>query len=64
MKKWFTQTTRIDLETGEILSKSQITRENWIKLNETETKYKDCGTYTLKEIILKYERNKQTRLEL
>lgn len=63
-KKWFTQTTRIDHETGEILSESKIKREKWINIKKSETKTKDCGGYYLKETIIKYERNRQTRLEL
>lgn len=61
-KKWFTERTCIDTETGEILSKSRIEREGWIKLKNREIRTENCGAYYLKKIIQHYEQNRQLRL--
>lgn len=61
-KKWFTETRNVDIETGEILSKSRIEREKWVYLqNDHETR--DCGKYMLKIIYKQYEKNRQTELK-
>lgn len=64
MKKWYTETRRIDTETGEILTESRIKRENWIYTKKIDEQIQDCGGYTLKIINKKYEKNRQLRLEL
>lgn len=61
-KKWFTETIHIDIETGEILGKNQLEREDWIKKGN-EKQVKDCGTYMLNKYIIKYEKSRQLRIE-
>lgn len=61
MKRWYTQTERVDQETGEILSKSRIEREDWIRKGSEKTVI-DKGSYLLNLYIIRYERSKQIRL--
>lgn len=60
-KKWFTQTTWVELETGEVLSKSKVERE-YIILNNTST-VQDCGAYNLKIITYECEKNRQLKIQ-
>ena len=61
-KRWFTNRTWVDLETGEVLSESRVKRDNYRVLNNTHT-VEDCGAYNLKKIIYECEKDKQLRIE-
>ncbi len=60
-KRFFTQTEHVDIETGELLSKSRIERERWVKVGSSN-KTVDKEKYYLKIYTLEYEQNRQTRL--
>jgi hypothetical protein len=61
-KKWYTVSQYVDVETGELLSKSQIERERWVKVGSSyEIEYND--NYNTKKYTNEYERNRQTRIE-
>lgn len=61
-KKWYTITDRVDIETGECLTKSDIERGHWVKVGrEQQTDYSN-ENYNLNKITIHYERSKQTRL--
>lgn len=59
---WYTQTTWIDLETGEVLSKSKIERDGYYVV-KTEKKIKDCISYKIKEYVKICKKNRQLRIE-
>lgn len=61
-RKWYTISTNIDIETGEIITESQVLRERWVKVGtEKEVQYKyNTG---INKITKKYERNRQQRIE-
>ena len=61
MKKWFTETRNVDIETGENLSKSRLEREDYIKVGGDYT-IQDCGAYLLKIYTHHYEKNKQYKI--
>lgn len=61
-KRWFSETIYVDRDTGEVLDKARVERENWIKKNSS-FEVIDKGTYNLKKITNEYERNRQTSIE-
>ena len=64
--KWLTETEYIDIETGEIISKSCFDRHYYIiKETETKTEYKQIKgqNYGIKKIKKLCERNRQQRIE-
>lgn len=63
-KRWFSQTINTDIETGEILSKSRIEREGWVRKETADTIIEDCGSYMLKKNYVHWEENKQLKLKL
>lgn len=60
-KKWFSEKTNVDLETGEVLTDSRIEREDWIKVNSSSETI-DCGSYYLKKHINGYKKSRQLRI--
>ncbi len=61
-KRWFTESVYVDRDTGEVLSKSRVLRENWIK-KDSSSRIEDKGMYNLKIVTYEYERNRQTSLK-
>lgn len=62
VKKWFSETRRVDRDTGELLDKARTVRENWIRKDSSQ-EIRDCGGYLLKIITIEYEKNRQQQLE-
>lgn len=61
--KWYTVNEYVNIETGEILTKSEIERGNYIRTGKTE-KSEYNKNYNVKKITYEYKDNRQTRLEL
>ena len=62
-KRWFTQTTYVDLDTGEVISKSRFERDDYYIVRRSHT-YEDCGAYTLKKYTNECKQKGQYELEL
>ncbi len=64
MKRWFTETRNVDVETGESLSEARLKREKdmWILEGKSKT-IQDCGVYNLKIHTNEYKRSRQVRIE-
>lgn len=60
-RKWYSVTERVDIETGEILSKSRIEREDWVKVGQDE-RVEFKPTYNIKYLIYHYEKSRQLRI--
>lgn len=63
---WLTETEYIDIETGEIISRSYFDRHNFIvKETETKTEFKTIKNqnYGIKKIRKYCERSRQQKLE-
>lgn len=60
--KWYTITTYVDKETGEVLTKSQTERE-YYNVKETETKTEYNGNTAIKKITKICEKSRQTKFE-
>lgn len=58
--KWYTVVERVDVETGEIITKWEAERNYRVKNREIKTENK--GTHGIKTILQMCEKNKQIRL--
>ena len=61
-KRWYSITEHVDIETGELLTTSQLKREYWDKVGKEEKIDYSHRDYNLKKIIYHYEKSKQQRL--
>lgn len=60
-RKWITQTEYVDVETGEVLTKSEKER-NYYTTGKSQKKIEENGNYRIKKYIYECRRNNQTRL--
>ena len=61
-KKWYSITHHVCKETGEMLTKSRVDREHWVKVGKHATIDYSNNNYNLKNIYYHYEKNKQYRI--
>jgi hypothetical protein len=61
-KRWYTIKQHVDIETGEVLTESDVLRGNYLKVGKDERiEYKT--DYNIKYLNYHYEQNNQTRIE-
>lgn len=59
MKKYITECTRVDIDTGEILENPNVIERNYKRV-ATNTQYKEQDKKTIKKrLIIKYKHNGQ-----
>lgn len=61
-KRWFTESTYVDLATGEVLSKSRYEREDYYTVRTTSA-WEDKETYNLKKYTHECRKRGQTKIE-